>query len=190
MKNVYYSIFIIVDILYSCLLITRVYFNSSHGVAREFSQNMDANANLNPRVGMEFNTLEDEWEFSVKYGRQMGFDVRKYYINKSKKDGKVTSRGLVCAKQGIRGIEEKDIILTHNRDDTKTNCPLRLYVSLMRKTGKYKVANFVREHNHTLHLSKTVYMIKSQRKILEVHAGLIDLASSFGIKPKAVYELM
>ena len=34
--------------------------NSSHGVAREFSQNMDANANLNPRVGMEFNTLEDE----------------------------------------------------------------------------------------------------------------------------------
>ena len=98
MKNIHYSISIIVDILYSCLLITRVYFNSSHGVVREFSQNMDANANLNPRVGMEFNILEDAWEFWVRYGRQMGFDVRKYYINKSKKDGKVTSRGLVCPK--------------------------------------------------------------------------------------------
>ena len=174
MKNIHYSIFIIVDILYSCLLITRVYFNSSHGVAREFSQNMDANANLNPRVGMEFNTLEDAWEFWVKYRRQMGFDVRKYYINKSKNDGKVTSRGLVYAKQGIRGIEEKDIILTHNQDDTRTNCPLRLYVSLMRETGKYKVDNFVGEHNHTLDLSKTVYMMRSQQKILEVHAGLID----------------
>ena len=29
-----------------------------------------------------------------------------------------------------------------------------------------------------------------QQKSLEVHAGLIELASSFGIKPKAVHELM
>ena len=48
---------------------------------REFSQNMDANIDLNHRVGMEFNTLEDAWDFWVKYGRQMGFDVRKHYIN-------------------------------------------------------------------------------------------------------------
>ena len=85
-----------------------------HSVAREFSQNMDANKDLSPgvmdanedlspRVGMEFDTLKDAWEFWLKYGRQMGFDVRKHYINKSKKDGKITSKGFVCAKQGIRG---------------------------------------------------------------------------------------
>ena len=50
---------------------------------------MDVNANLNPRIGMEFDTSEVAWDFWVKYGRQMGFDVRKHYINKSKKDGKV-----------------------------------------------------------------------------------------------------
>ena len=60
----------------------------------------------------------------------------------------------------------------------------------MQETRKYKVADFVGEHNHTLHLSETIYMIRSQRKISKVHAGLIDLASSFGIKPKAIYELM
>ena len=53
----------------------------------------------------------------------MGFDVRKHYINKSKKDGKITSRGFVCAKQGIRGSEKEDLIRTHNRDDTRINCP-------------------------------------------------------------------
>ena len=63
------------------LLITRVFFNSLHSVMKEFSQNMDANIDLNHRVGMEFNTLEDAWDFWVKYGRQMGFDVRKHYIN-------------------------------------------------------------------------------------------------------------
>ncbi|XP_050257950.1 protein FAR1-RELATED SEQUENCE 5-like [Quercus robur] len=100
---------------------------------------MDVNADLNPTVGMEFDTSEDACDFWVKYGRQMGFDVRKLYINKSKKDGNVTLRGFVCVKQGIR---------------------------------------------------ETVYMMRSQRKISEVHARLIELASSSGIKPKAVHELM
>ena len=70
MKNIHSSIFIIVDILYICLLITRVFFYSLHNVAREFSQNIDANEDLSsrvmdanevlsPRVGMEFDTLKN-----------------------------------------------------------------------------------------------------------------------------------
>ena len=85
-----------------------------HSVAREFSQNMDANEDLSPRVCMKFDTLEDAWEFWLKYGRQMGFDVRKHYINKSKKDGKITLMGFVCAKQGIQGLEKEDMIRTRN----------------------------------------------------------------------------
>ena len=77
-----------------------------------------------------------------------------------------------------------------NRDDTRTNCPIKLHVSLVRETGKYKVTDFIEEHNHTLHLSETVYMMRSQRKISEVHAGLIELASSSRIKPKVAHELM
>ena len=82
------------------------------------------------------------------------------------------------------------MIRTCNRDDTRTNCPVKLYVSLVRETGKYKVTDFIEEHNHTLHLSEIVYMMRSQRKISEVHAGLIELASSYGIKPKAAHKLM
>ncbi|KAM4072565.1 hypothetical protein ACB094_11G147100 [Castanea mollissima] len=122
-----------------CPPLSGVFFNSWHSVVREFSQNMDANEDssprvmdanedLSPRVGMEFDTLEDAWE---KYGRQMGFDVRKHYINKSKKDGKITSRGFVCAKQGIRGSEKEDMIRTCNQGDTRTNCLVKLYVSSM-----------------------------------------------------------
>ena len=59
MKNIHSSIFIIVIFFTFFLLITRVFFNSLHSVAIEFSQNMDANVDLNPRVGMEFDTLED-----------------------------------------------------------------------------------------------------------------------------------
>ena len=44
----------------------------------------------------------------------MGFDIRKHCINKSKKDGKITSREFVCAKQGIRGPKKEDMIHTSN----------------------------------------------------------------------------
>ena len=38
-------------------------------MVREFSQNMNANEDLSPRVGMQFDTLEDACEFWLKYGR-------------------------------------------------------------------------------------------------------------------------
>ena len=145
---------------------------------------MDTNPVMIPHVDMEFDTLEDAWEFWLDYGNQMGFDVRKHFINKSMKDGMVTSRGFVCAKEGIRRVEG-DGLCIRDRDDTRTNCPVRLYVKLERATGKYKVSNFVGEHNHILHLPENVYLMRSQQKMSEVHAGLIDLASSSGMKPKA-----
>ena len=52
------------------------------------------------------------------------------------------------------------------------------------------MTDFIEEHNHTLHLSETIYMIRSQWKISKVHARLIELASSSGIKPKSAHELM
>jgi hypothetical protein len=52
------------------------------------------------------------------------------------------------------------------------------------------VSNFAGEHNHILHLPETVYMMRSQQKMSEVHAGLIDLASSSRIKPKATHVLI
>ena len=82
------------------------------------------------------------------------------------------------------------MIRTRNRDETRNNFPVRLYVSLVQETGNFKVSDFVGEHNHTLHLSEIVYMMRSQQKISKVHAGLIELASSSGIKPKAAHELM
>ena len=62
---------------------------------RYFSQNMETNVVTIPQVGMQFDTVEDAWKFWLNYGKQMGFDVRKHYINKSRKDGKVTSRGFL-----------------------------------------------------------------------------------------------
>ena len=60
---------------------------------------------------------------------------------------------------------------------------LRLYVSLVQESGKFKVSDFVGEHNHTLNLSETLYMMRSQQNNSDVHAALIKLASFSRIKP-------
>ena len=63
-------------------------------------------------------------------------------------------------------------------------------ISLIRETGKYKVYDFVAEHNHVLHLEETIYMMRSHRKMSEVQASEIDLACVSGISPKATHALM
>jgi len=62
--------------------------------------------------------------------------------------------------------------------------------TLIRETRKYKVYDFVAEHNHLLHLEETIYMMRSHRKMLEVQAFEIDLAYASGISPKATHALM
>ena len=54
-----------------------------------------------PQVGMQFDTVEDAWKFWLNYGKQMGFDFRKHYINKSKKDGKGNIKGICMCEGGF-----------------------------------------------------------------------------------------
>ncbi|XP_042505651.1 protein FAR1-RELATED SEQUENCE 5-like [Macadamia integrifolia] len=56
--------------------------------------------------------------------------------------------------------------------------------------GKYKCREFVREHNHELHITSTVHMMRSQRNMLDIHKQEIDLADDSGIRPRSTVELM
>ena len=63
--------------------------------------------------------------------KKMGFSVRKHYLNKSKIGGEITSRRFLCAKEGIRKANKRDQLTCHPREETRTNSPLRLGVSLV-----------------------------------------------------------
>ena len=115
-----------------------------------------------PKVGMEFDTLEAAWMFWKNYGKQMEFSVRKHYANKSKIDGEITSRRFLCSKEGTRKPDKRDHLTSQPRQETRTNCLVRLGVSLVRETGKYKVYDFVSEHNHVLHLVATTFMMRPE----------------------------
>jgi hypothetical protein len=48
---------------------------------------------------MEFSNINEAWMFSVSYGGQKGFEVRKRYTNKRKSDEKVRSCRYVCTNE-------------------------------------------------------------------------------------------
>jgi zinc finger SWIM domain-containing protein 3 len=152
---------------------------------------IDPNTVLNPtpRLNMEFETLDDAWEFWKNYGGLMGFTVRKRYANKDKNEI-ITSGGFVCGNEGIRGQDNRVREVKRPRAETRTNCPARLRLKLIRQTRKYIVSDFIAKHNHDLQGVEAKHLIRSQRNVSQYQATTIDLADDAGIRPKEAYELM
>ncbi|XP_056690357.1 protein FAR1-RELATED SEQUENCE 5-like [Spinacia oleracea] len=142
-----------------------------------------------PQIGMEFDSVEDAWNFWLQYGGKLGFNVRKHYENKTK-DGQVTSRRYVCSKEGFRPLDKRDHLTINSRAEKRVGCKVRMGICLIKATGKYRVHDFVSEHNHILHSPDTSYLLSSQRKISEVQAIEIELADDSGIRPRAAHEFI
>ncbi|KAJ1694801.1 hypothetical protein LUZ63_011499 [Rhynchospora breviuscula] len=107
-----------------------------------------------PRIGMEFESVDEAWKFWLNYGAKMGFCVRKHFKNCSK-NGKITSRGFVCSNEGFYSkksnyVEKRGGRAKCVRPETRTGCKVRMGVKLVKGSGKYMVYDFVGEHNHTL----------------------------------------
>ncbi|XP_059635664.1 protein FAR1-RELATED SEQUENCE 5-like [Cornus florida] len=51
---------------------------------------------------MKFETKVEAYDFYSSYAHRVGFSIRKEYFNKSKKTGKLSSRLLICYKEGFR----------------------------------------------------------------------------------------
>jgi zinc finger SWIM domain-containing protein 3 len=86
----------------------------------------------------------------------------------------------VCEKEGIRGKDKRDILTRKARAETRCGCNAHMGIVYNRDSAKYIVTDFIAEHNHSLHLSTTVHMMSSQRKMSATQAAEIDLAYESG----------
>ncbi|KAF7807305.1 protein FAR1-RELATED SEQUENCE 5-like [Senna tora] len=143
---------------------------------------------LKPREGMEFDTTEDACNFWTDYGRRIGFGVRRSFTNKSKKHGSITSCRFVCCIEGVRAKDKRDYLTINPRPETRTDCKARMAISYT--NGKFKVYEFVEEHNHDLHLPQTSHMLACHQKLTKVQAQEIELADDLGLQQRATFNLM
>ena len=68
-------------------------------------ENKDDGQNLpidfTPKLGIEFDSKQEAYDFYNEYGQNFGFSIRKEWYNKRKIDGVVTSRKFACCKEGF-----------------------------------------------------------------------------------------
>ena len=139
---------------------------------------------------MEFDNLDDVWQFWNEYGRRTGFGVRKEYRNTSKNDKVITSAVYVCSKYGHRREDKRILPDAQKRWKIKSECKVRLLVTLDRKKGKYIVKDFFENHNHSLESQNTVHMLRSYRKVDASHALAIDNAHDLGFTQRSIHDMM
>ncbi|WJX30659.1 hypothetical protein P8452_19175 [Trifolium repens] len=132
-----------------------------------------------PCLEMEFESEVAAYEFYNEYSRRIGFGIRREYGNKSRKDGILTSRRFTCFKEGKRSVDKRDHLTKEGRAETRTGCQARMVISLDRSVGKYKVVDFIAQHNHALQPPGYVHMIRSHRRS---HASQVVVADESGLK--------
>ncbi|XP_027368351.1 protein FAR1-RELATED SEQUENCE 5-like [Abrus precatorius] len=140
-----------------------------------------------PGVDLEFESVDEAWEFWSEYGRRKGFGIRKQYFNK-RKNGAITSYKYVCCKEGLWKGDKRDSQVVKHRAETRTNCYARIGVSLG-KNKNFVIHEFVEEHNHPLQVLEITHMSVSHRKITLVQAFEIGITESFDLQQKSSYQL-
>lgn len=112
-----------------------------------------------PKIGKEFESLEEAWMCWNDYARRAGFGARKYSGTKSRKDGETITYRYVCCKHGLRKQAKDGKYPYKHRAETRTNCKARMVVS--RVNQKFKITRLDEEHNHPLDNQETILLSTS-----------------------------
>uniref|UniRef100_J3M1E7 SWIM-type domain-containing protein n=2 Tax=Oryza brachyantha TaxID=4533 RepID=J3M1E7_ORYBR len=124
-----------------------------------------ANAGGVPIVGMVFENEEKAYEYYASYAGNVGFSVRKGLWDKTVKNV-ARSRVFVCSREGFRSNNEAK----RPRPETRTGCPARIAIKLV-SNGKYRVSEFVEDHNHQLSAPFDIEMLNSQKVFSKIQPG-------------------
>ncbi|XP_027079924.2 protein FAR1-RELATED SEQUENCE 5-like [Coffea arabica] len=121
---------------------------------------------------LKFDCDEEAGMFYETYSKLVGFTVRKTYTKRDK-DNVVIYRGWVCSREGF---PENRINIWDRRQvpkpGSRVGCLASFRVKHEKKSGKYVVSGFVKEHNHELAAPIAVPYLQPQKRARTVTVEL------------------
>ncbi|KAM7522698.1 hypothetical protein LguiA_012600 [Lonicera macranthoides] len=109
----------------------------------------DEDGDVEPHVGMEFDSEDAAKTFYDEYSRRVGFTTRVSPSNRSKPDGTFTVREYVCTRDGLK----------RRAGD---GCDAMLRIEL-KAQDEWVVTKFVKEHSHSTIRPNKVHYIRPRR---------------------------
>lgn len=132
--------------------------------------------NYTPRLGQEFVSELEAYEFYLYYARKVGFSVRKEYANKSRKTGEITSSKYVCSREGFKAPDKRTNHSKTPQPHTRTGCKASLVMRRNNDNAKYEVYAFEPQHNHPLFVPSCANPL--QRKLGDFQSSETDNSSN------------
>ncbi|XP_073001187.1 protein FAR1-RELATED SEQUENCE 5-like [Typha latifolia] len=130
---------------------------------------------LLPKVDMLFDSENEAYEFYNTYAENVGFFVRRSTLWTTSKNI-ITRRTFVCSREGFREKKKGAKEAKCPRPETRIGCPACMTIRLT-SNGKYRITEFVPNHNHQLATVSTIHMLRAKklrRKARAVRADLVD----------------
>ncbi|KAL5707313.1 hypothetical protein ACHQM5_025373 [Ranunculus cassubicifolius] len=148
-------------------------------------------APLEPYQGMEFDSEEAARIFYNSYARRLGFSIRASTYHRSRRDGSIICRQIVCSRQGFhhtrdRGSKNKQ---KRPRAVERVGCKAMIVVK-KQDWGKWVVSKLLKDHNHELVPQDKVHRLRSHRHVSGTARSLIDTLQAAGIGPSGVMSVL
>ncbi|PIA47415.1 hypothetical protein AQUCO_01400229v1 [Aquilegia coerulea] len=127
-----------------------------------------------PYIGLEFRSEGEAYEYYRAYAKENGFSIRKSHVERSRVDHSLISRKFVCVKQGFRSLKDKRYegkIVRHRRV-TRVDC--RAAMIIKRRSGKWVVHRFHKEHNHGLGEPANSSELQSDQKMTNATKSILE----------------
>ncbi|KAF2324829.1 hypothetical protein GH714_017350 [Hevea brasiliensis] len=144
--------------------------------------------NLEPFEGMEFDSEQAARIFYNSYARRIGFSTRVSVYQRSRRDGSIICRQIVCSREGFRreGNENRS---KRQRTITRVGCKAQMTVK-KQSCGKWAVTKLIKEHNHDLVPPDKVHCLRSHRHVSGPARSLIDTLQAAGMGPSGVMSVL
>lgn len=135
-----------------------------------------------PKKRMEFDSLDEGYQFYNSYAKEGGFSVRSS-SNKYDKDRNIIWKMYVCSREGHSN--EKTLFSSGQvkRLGRETRDGCGAYMSMKKSGSKWLVCGFIEEHSHMLASPKKAHFLRSHRKMSKVKKSPVDTYSSLNVCP-------
>ncbi|PSR86724.1 Protein FAR1-RELATED SEQUENCE like [Actinidia chinensis var. chinensis] len=132
----------------------------------------DEDGDVEPHVGMEFDSVDAGKSLYDEYARRVGFSTRVSQYNRSKSDGLVTAREFLCARDGLK-----------RRAGDSCDAMLRVE---FKGQDKWVVTKFVKEHSHSTVSPSKVHYLRPRRHFAGAANNTAETYQGVGIVPSGI----
>lgn len=147
------------------------HFNDSEGV---LPSHEEASENIEPFIGMEFESEEAAKESYMSYASRVGFSVRISKSRRSRNDESIIMRRFVCSKEGfhMKKGNYEDGKKKRKRATIREGCNAMIEV-IQKYYGRWVVTKLVKEHNHVVAApSRVRYIAPEEYADMEPFVGM------------------